>query len=141
MPRGENKYSKINCRERIDDYIESDERIKGMKDLCTHMYIDYFKKRKDDFNIEDLNTFIENLHSNLSQALEGKKGLSVHYVLAMEQFFEKSLYDIIHGNVRLGQDTNQHTDAGHVGIEMQFTGLEIDIARQNVIQNNIFNKA
>ena len=60
------------------------------------MYADYFKKRKNDFNIENLNTFIENLHSNLSQALEGKRGLSVHYVLAMEQFFGKSLYDIIH---------------------------------------------
>ena len=96
MPQGENKYSKINCRERIDEYIESDERIKGMKGLCAYMCSDYFKKRKKDFNIENLNTFIENLHSNLSQALEGKRGLSVHYVLAMEQFFGKSLYDIIH---------------------------------------------
>lgn len=97
MPRGENKYSKINCRERIDDYIKNDERIEGMKQLCTYMYYDYFKKRKNDFNIGDRDPFIEDLHSNLSRALEGKKGLSVHYVLAMEQFFRKSLYDIIHG--------------------------------------------
>jgi hypothetical protein len=64
------------------------------------MYTEYFKKRKEYFNIGDnigdICTFIENLHSNLSQALEGKRGLSVHYVLAMEQFFGKSLYDIIY---------------------------------------------
>ena len=44
------------------------------------------------------------------------------------------------GNIVGGDNPDQQHNTGYIGIEMQFPCFYIDVAWQNVIQNNILDK-
>ena len=53
---------------------------------------------------------------------------------------EKILHDVISGDVGLGGDLDEHDHAADVAVEAQFTRLQIDVAGQDVVEDDVLDE-
>ena len=70
------------------------------------------------------------------------RAMSVYSEIARILIFirEQVLQDIIGGDVILLRDFHQHAHPADVGIKMQLMALQIDVARQDVVQNHVLDE-
>ncbi len=53
---------------------------------------------------------------------------------------EKVLNNVVSRDIRFRSNLDQHTNPADIGIEPQFSSLQINIAGQNVIENHVLDK-